>query len=66
MPLVDPGEGGSGPEDVGEIIRRGHSGNTYIQFRDLDFNPPHDTYPGGVIPLGFTENQGGASEEMAG
>ena len=66
MPLADPGEGGSGPEDVREIICRGHSGNTYIRFRDLDFNPPHDTYPGGVIPLGFTENQGGASEEMAG
>ena len=66
MPLADPGEGGSGPEDVGEIICRGHSGNTSIQFRDLDFNPPNGTYPGGVTPLGCTENQGGAPEAMAG
>ena len=66
MPLVDPGEGGSGPEDVREIIRRDHSGNTSIQFRDLDVNAPHGTYPGRVTPLGCTENQGGAPEAMAG
>ena len=59
-------EGGIRPKDVGGIICRGNSGNTSIWFRDLDVNPPHGTYPGGVTPLGCTENQGGAPKAMAG
>ena len=39
MSLADPGEGGSGPEDVGEIIPRGHSGNTSIQFETWILTP---------------------------
>ena len=56
LPLVDPGEVGSGLEDVGLILRHGFSGNTAPRVRDLGGDPPHGADPGEVPPLGGTSN----------
>ena len=40
-PLADPGEEGSGYDDVRDILHSGCSYKVVILVRDLDGDPPH-------------------------
>ena len=52
MTIADPGEGGSGCEDIGGFIYSGSKGDPYIWVGDMGRNALNSADPGGVPPMG--------------